>query len=304
MYKYHEKNNYKVMEYEFSSIASFIDYINNHEVNSNVFNDLSSESGDYDFCQTNSLEEAKNLCLYGCHKDFDKLVELKYTLEKYIKMSKKKTKQYNYYVGYAPDVKAYLEGNPLSMLNKENPKRKHVDIYYNSAILGCVSTEQIFNRGAITLSLVEILENMGFSVGLYIFTMSYCEDQIHYAKFNLKSPNERLNVQKLYFPLCHPSFLRRLVFRLREETKDVYKKWREGYGRTCDDYTIREIIDLKDNDIVICKPDEMDVLGEDIIEDANNMFDYINRFEGKDFILDKIDKDNPYVYKKSMNKKN
>lgn len=291
MYKYYKKNEYNVMEYDFSSIASFIDYLDSNPVKRNIFRDLSSESSDYYFCKTRSLDEAKNLCKYGYHQDFEKLVELKYTLEKYIKMSNKKTRQYNYYVGYAPDVKAYLEGNPLSMLNKENPKRKHVDIYYNAAILGSVSTEQIFNRGAVTLSLVEILENMGFSVGLYVFTMSSCNGQVHYAKFNLKNPNERLNVQKLYFPLCHPSFLRRLVFRLREGTPDITRPWNDGYGRTCDDRTIREIIDLNNNDIVICQPSEMNVLGDDIVDDANSMFDYINRFEGKDFLLDKIEKD-------------
>ena len=290
MYKYYNKNGYKVMEYDFSSIASFIDYIDTHSIDRNKFRDPASISGDYYFCQSRSLDEAKDLCKYGYHEDFDKLLELKSTLEQYIKMSKTKSRQYNYYVGYAPDVKAYLEGNPLSMLNKENPKRKHIDIYYNSAILGGVSTEEIFNRGAITLNIVEILENMGFSVGLYVFTMSKCGDQVHYAKFNLKSPNERLNIQKLYFPMCHPSFLRRLVFRLRECTPDIRSSWSDGYGATCDDGTIRNVIDLKDNDVVICKPDEMGVYGRDIIEDANNMFDYINNFKGKDFVLEKIDK--------------
>ena len=291
MYRYYDKNGYKVMEYDFSSIASFLECLDTSQVNSSVFRTLESNSSNYSFSQTRSFDEAKELCRYGCHKDFDKLVELKYTLEKYIKMSRMKQRQYNYYVGYVPDVKAYLEGNPLSMLNKENPKRKHVDIYYNSAILGHVSTEQIFNRGAVTLSLVEILENMGFSVGLYVFTMSSCNGQVHYAKFNLKSPNERLNMQKLFFPLCHPSFLRRLVFRLREETPDITYPWSDGYGRTCDDRTIREIIDLKDNDIVICQPDEMYVLGNDIVDDANSMFDYINNFKGKDFLLERIEKE-------------
>ena len=291
MYKYYSNKGFNIMEYDFSSIASFIDYLDHNKVNRNKFWNLASETGDYSFCQSSGLEEAKDLCKYGYHKDFEKLVELKMTLEKYIKMSNNKNKQYNYYVGYAPDVKAYLEGNPLSMLNKENPKRKHIDIYYNAAILGYVSTNQIFNRGAITLSLIEILENMGFSVGLYVFTMSSCGEQVHYAKFNLKSPNERLNVQKLYFPLCHPSFLRRLVFRLREETPDINMCWSDGYGSTCDDRMIRKIIDLKDNDIVICQPAEMNVLGNDIVDDANNMFDYINKFEGKDFVLQKLEKE-------------
>jgi hypothetical protein len=294
MYRYYDKNGYEVMEYDFSSIASFLDCLDTSPINRLVFSTLESNSSNYDFYQTNSFDEAKELCRYGCHKDFDKLVELKYTLEKYIKMSRMKQKQYNYYVGYAPDVKAYLEGNPLSMLNKENPKRKHIDIYYNSAILGHVNTEQIFNRGAVTLSLVEILENMGFCVGLYVFTMSSCNGQVHYAKFNLKSPNERLNMQKLFFPLCHPSFLRRLVFRLREETPDITRPWNDGYGRTCDDKMIRDIIDLKDNDIVICQPSEMNVLGNDIVDDANSMFDYINNFKVKDFILEKVEKEVGY----------
>lgn len=292
MYRYYNKNGYGVMEFDFSSIAGFIDYLDTAPVKRSVFRYLESENNDYYFSKTHTLDEAKELCKYGCHDNFEKLVDLKCTLEKYIKMSNKKTKQYNYYVGYAPDVKAYLEGNPLSMLNKENPKRKHIDIYYNSAILGNVSTEQIFNRGAVTLSLVEILENMGFSVGLYVFTMSSCNDQVHYAKFNLKSPNERLNVQKLFFPLCHPSFLRRLVFNLREKTPDITGPWSDGYGRTCSDRLIRDIIDLNDNDIVICQPSEMNVYGNNIIDDANNMFDYINRFEGKDFLLEPIEKEN------------
>ena len=35
----------------------------------------------------------------------------------------------------------------------------------------------------------------------------------------------------------------------------------------------------------------MNILGDNIVDDANNMFDYINKFKGKDFILDKIDND-------------
>lgn len=290
MYKYYDENGYKVMHYDFGSITEFINYLNSHETNTDAFRGrLASQDDDYDFCKTRSLNEAEELCKFGYHEDFDKLVELKVKLEKYIKMSKKRTQQYNYYVGFAPDVKAYLEGNPLSMLNKQNPKRKHVDIYYNSANLAHVSTSQIFNRGAVTLSIVEILENMGFSVGLHVFTMSGCGDQIHYAKFNLKHSGERLNMKKLYFPLCHPSFFRRLVFRLKEQTPDINHSWSVEYGRTSNDNTIRKILKLKPNDIVICRAEEMNVKGNDILEDANNMFKYIDQDDQqRDFELGKI----------------
>ena len=287
MYQYYKKGELDVMEYSFVSLIEFIEYLDHAPINSSIwgYRDLGSETGDFDFCQTRSLAEAKEFCKYGYHENFDKLVELKTSLEKYIKLSRKRSKQYNFYVGYAPDVKAYLEGNPLSMLNKQNPKRRHIDIYYNSAILGSVSTGQIYNRGAITLCLAEILENMGFTVGLNIFTMSEKNGQVHYAKFHVKHPGERLNVQKLYFPLCNPSFLRRLVFRLREQTPDITYPWTEGYGATSDDYTIRRIIDLKDNDIVICQPSEMNVQGRDIVDDANAMFHYIDRFTSDEIEL-------------------
>ena len=280
MYRYYRKDSYDVMEYEFDSITEFINYLDDTPTNIEAWSDycLESCSKNYEFCRTHSLQEAKDLCKYGYHEEFNRLVELKFTLEKYIKESHMRRRQHNYYVGYAPDVKSYLEGNPLSMLNKQNPKRNHIDIYYNVAVLCSVTKSQVFHRGAITLSVVEALESMGFSVGLHVFSMSYDYSQIHYAKFHLKRDNERMNIQKLFFPLCHPSFLRRLIFRLREVTPDINSNWAQDYGCTVDDYTIRRIIDLKDNDIVICQPSEMGVGGYDILEDANHMFNYINNF--------------------------
>ena len=293
MYRYYKKDEFDVMEYDFDSITEFINYLDNTSTNLDIWSrrNLASNDDNYEFRQTYSLQEAKDLCKIGFHENFDKLVELKLNLEKYIKMSYKRSKQYNYYVGYAPDVKAYLEGNPLSMFNRQNYQRKHIDIYYNSAVLSSVSTNQIFNRGAITLSFTEMLENMGFSVGLYIFTMAECEGQIHFAKFNLKKAGERINVQNLFFPLCHPSFLRRLVFRLYEETPDIKNGWTDVYGRTCDDYTVRQIMDLKENDIVICQPSEMGVRGNNIIDDANAMVDYINKFTSEDIKLEHLERE-------------
>lgn len=292
MYKYFKKNGWDVMQYNFDSISEFISYIDKAPI-SNGFKGatLDSEASDSSFYRTKNLQEAKELAKYGYHENFDKFLELKVQLEKYIKLSTQKTKQFNYYIGYVPDVKAYLEGNPLSMLNKINPPRKQIDIYFNSANLGGVGSSQIFNRGVITLSLVEVLEKLGFSVNLNIFTMSSCGSQVHYAVFKLKDANERLNIQKLFFPMCHPSWFRRLCFKLKEVTPDITSSWTGGYGRTCEESIIREVIDLKPNDIVICRPDEMRVYGDDLVSDADNMFEHINRNrETKDFELPNLEK--------------
>lgn len=291
MYKFYRKNDYNVMHFRFDSITEFINFLNTNPVCSDVFSDPHSISGSFDFTQTHSLEEAIELCRFGYHKDFNKLIELKMKLEKYVKMSSKKNKQYNDYIGYVPDVKAYLEGNPLSMLNKCNPQRKKIDIYMNTSFYGNTSSSAIFNRGAIVLTLIEILENLGYSVDFHLFEMSTVSEQMHFSEFILKQETERLNPQKLYFPLCHPSWIRRLNFRLIEETKDATNYgWASGYGRPSDIMTIKKIIEPKPNDVIIPTIDELNIHGNDIIDDANNLFDYVNQSSDKEFVLQRIKK--------------
>ncbi len=77
MYRYYRKEGYNVMEYDFDSITEFINYIDNTPTNRDVWGrrELASQTGDYDFCKTRSLEEAKELCKLGNHDRFEKLVE-------------------------------------------------------------------------------------------------------------------------------------------------------------------------------------------------------------------------------------
>lgn len=297
MYKTYRKNGYNVMYYRFDSISEFVDYLKNAPVQHYAFDRLASETGSYSFTQTSSLEEALNLIKFGYHEDFEKLVQLKLKLEKYIKMSKKRNKQFNDYIGFAPDVKAYLEGNPLSMLNKKSEARKKVNVYVNTSFYGNTSKEAIFNRGAIVLSMIEILENMGFSVDLHLFEMSTVDTMMHFSDFVLKSENERMNIQKLYFPLCHPSWIRRLNFRLIEVTPDITSSWSNGYGRPSDLSTMKKVIDLDKNDIIIPTIEELNIRGDNLVDDANSLFDYVNRIDGKEFTLDRVE-ESPKVYRR------
>lgn len=292
MYKYYKKNRYDVMYQYFDSIVEFLDYIDNTETSKEFKNlELSSMKNNSDWSGTKNLIEAEELVKYGYSKNFNKFLDLKLKLEKYIKLSMKKNKQYNYYVGYAPDVKAYLEGNPLSMLNKERESRKQIDIYFNIAYSSYTDSDQVFNRGVITLSLMEVLECLGFNVNLNLFELSSNENQIDYFVWNLKNVQERANIRKLYFPMCHPSFLRRLAFRLLEVTPDVKRSWNSGYGTPGSEALVREIIDLKENDIVISQPSVMGICGYDLIDDANSMYDVINKkTKIEDFELQKIKK--------------
>lgn len=290
MYKYYKKNEYNVMHYRFDSINEFTEYLTVTPIKKDIFKKPDSIFGSYSFCKTKNFDEAINLLKYGYHEDFDKLIKLKLTLEKYIKLSNKKNRQYNFYVGYAPDVKAYLEGSPLSMINKDINLRKKIDVYINSGYSCGTSANAIFNRGAIILMLIEILESLGFNVDLHLFIMAIEDNDIHFSNFLFKRENERLNPQKLYFPLCHPSWARRLYFRLVEQTPDITESWVTGYGVPCNLKTIEKIIDLKKNDIIIPTIEEINIKGNDIIDDANSLFNYINSLSEKDFELEPIQK--------------
>lgn len=290
MYKYYNKNGYDIMYYRFDSIYEFVEYLTTTPIKKNIFSDPASIKASYDFCKTRSFDEAIELIKYGYHENFDKLIELKLNLEKYIKLSNKRNRQYNFYVGYVPDIKAYLEGSPLSMINKNTNLRKKIDVYMNSAYSSGTSSMAIFNRGAIVLTLIEILESLGFNVDLHLFTMAIVAKQIHYSDFIFKKENERLNPQKLYFPLCHPSWIRRLYYRLIEETPDITSSWVNGYGKPSNLQIMKQIIELKNNDIIIPTIEELNIIGNDIIDDTNSVFNYINSSSEKDFELKSVQK--------------
>ena len=44
------------------------------------------------------------------------------------------------------------------------------------------------------------------------------------------------------------------------------------------------------NDIIIPKIEELNIRGDNLVDDANSLFDYINRIDGKEFTLDTINR--------------
>ena len=294
MYQTYTKNGYTVMHYQFYSLEEYISFLAENPIRIDIFKDPRSISTNLE-TQTNSLQEAMDLCKYGNTQGYHTLIKLKRQLERHIKMTFAQNKQYNDYIGYAPDVKAYLEGNPLSMLNKKNIPKKKVTIYLNSTYCSNDQTSAIFNRGAIVLTLIEMLENLGYIVDFHLFIMAEQEKQLLFSEFFLKKETERINPQKLYFPLCHPSWIRRLFFRLIEATKDVTSKWANDYGSQSKIWTLKEIIEPKPNDIIIPTIGELNIYGYDIINDANSLLDYLKLSSNKEFGLERIKKNNKKI---------
>lgn len=275
-----------VHRFSFASLGEYLSYLE-HAPTSPAFQDMEgSKQGSAAFTGTESFEEAVRLARFGSQEGFDELVGLTEKIKRSLDMVFGYRRTFNDYVGFAPDVKAYLEGSPLSMVNRYVRPKRRVTIYFNTSYDGNADPRRILHRGACLLSAVEVLELLDLSVDLRVFEMSYCtEFDAHVSEFALKNPDERLNMQKLCFPLCHPSWVRRLNFRLIETTPGIAPEWAATYGTPADAGIVKAVLGLGEGDILIPTIDELGIGGTDILADAQLLFARINPTLPEEFRL-------------------
>lgn len=262
----------RLIVYKFDSIWSVIDYLEQTADNPIFANDLSSEKGTYSFTKTHSYAEAQKLCLYGGKTDdFSKFMDLKESLDSMLVEDRTRNVQFNDFIGEVPNVPLYLMGYPLNMIRQEKEEMnedKIIDIYFNVSLPAYTSFEQIYNRGVIALSLIDYLESLGYKVNLHLFELSSCDKQTVLYEFDLKNLDEATDYRNLFFPLTHPSFLRRIIFKLMEKSPELKRAWVDGYGRPASKEMIKEVFGLDNgNKFIFYNPSEMGIYGEDLKAD-------------------------------------
>ena len=268
---------YWIRHFVFDSLEDYLAYLQKAETHEAFLRGAqASEAGSEEFTLTESLDEAIELCRFGWHDGFNDLVALVEKVKRNLDIKIDPNRTFHDYVGFAPDVKAYLEGSPLTMINKPVVHKPLVTIYMNTSYAGNEPRERIYARGAIVLAAAEALELMGFMVDLRVFEMSYVDKDIHFSEYKLKMPDERVNLQKLYVPLCHPAWVRRLNFRLIETSPNMTDAWAGCYGIPAETPMIRMVLGLGEGDILIPTIDEMKLEGVDVLADAQKLFDRIN----------------------------
>lgn len=277
--KKYERNGYMCHEYSFKSLDTFLNFILNESVNEKIFDtyNLSSVKGSYDFTKTESFDEAVRLCKYGLDEKFENLLDIKSKIDKKFSESNDNSiLRVKKRVGFVPSIKDCMIGNPNNMWYLNRIKNYNVvTVYVNTSYSHYVEASQIYNRGAITLSLIDILEKMGYAVRLVFFEISHRSDELLLAYFNIKDEKALLNIKKAHFPMCHPSFLRRLIFRLTEVTP-FKREWSDGYGTNFDKKDIVKILNIKDPNIIfVSNPREMGIEGDNIYEDLENYLRFV-----------------------------
>ena len=227
-----EKNEDKIIyNYEFNGLTELASYIEKTPINKKCFTSLASTDKNYKFFQTNNFDEALNLCKFGISPDSIKeFLNISNNLEaKLPDLTKDRSIIENVY-GIRPNVQKFLRGNPKSMysLKRFTPKGI-IDVYYNVSIKATTDQSIILKRGICSIQLVKLLEKLGYIVSFNLISLSKVDYEYTYVNVKIKNDNEKIDAVTSYFPMCHPSFPRRIIFRLKEVTPylDVYQNY--GY---------------------------------------------------------------------------
>lgn len=227
----------KVISEHFDTIYGFLKTSKDRKNNIAMEGEHSStESGDDTWYGTKSYSEAEDLFRNGYTSILKDVLDgikenekLHHELTNTPKMIPR-----NQVVGYAPHVPNSIIGIPESMIYTERSihKQKTIDITYSAGVNSYVSADDMKKAGITLLSAIKIIETMGIYINLDLAAfITEAGGEIANPTISLKKYHERLDIQKLCFPLAHPSMLRRFGFKWLETNPYITSTaYRGGYG--------------------------------------------------------------------------
>ena len=271
------KKGYIWYEANFQSLSQLQLFLKkNPKINTKVFSSQSSKSNDCQF-HGEPLKKAIEYLLSNYNEDYEKFLSLKNEITNALDIKVPRRKYIKSQVGSRVHMANFVANKPKYMLRLEPQKTaKFITIYFNSAYPCYNSEEQIKTRGILTLNLIKILEMNHYHVNLNTFSIAKENKEMVYIKINLKNPEEILDEKKCYFPFCAREFERRCIFRVQESLAVKEDGWGYGYGECLDTKEIKELLDLKEKDIIISNPTELGISGYNIYQDTDNFFSKIH----------------------------
>jgi len=235
----HDGDSCNIVTEHFESIDQMLRVVNNRPNNKIMRGESSSQKSDYDFTLTHNYAEATSLFENGYTKVLDKV---KKGIDGNISSMMYGTKPIpkNAVVGYIPNVPNALLNLPKSMIHTERivRKTKSINIVYSICDNCSRSADDIVRSGIEVLSLISSLEMNGIRTTLNLAFFNGKRDG-DYAQgtVKLKDYREHLNLQKLCFPMAHPSMFRRFGFKWIETVGGLEQSgWSFGYGCNISNY--------------------------------------------------------------------
>jgi len=188
--------------------------------------DAVNKSGDF---YGVSLPQAINLAAHGWPQG---LSDLQKTLGLSPYRAKSRSRQFHV-AGDFPDIGRFLSGVPDVMsrtVTDPTIRRPIIELIINVAVSCTVEKSSIINYGGALVSVLDELENVGFSVSLIVGSaVKTHTNRTIGLTLDLKRPGEPLELDRLAFFLAHPSSLRRIMF-AHWETITEYNDLKSNYG--------------------------------------------------------------------------
>ena len=262
----------------FNSISSML-YVLDHRKNNFVMRGrYESEENDFDFTGTYSYEEAKKLYINGYTKI---LGEVKKNVKKlvihYILDNSSRSNVVNEEIGFIPNVPNALMNLPASMIHRKPCQRKIRTIKIMYFMEGnCWMDKNMFKKaGIILLAAIEIIEKQRINIKLEVGCCAgFGETEIIGCVIKLKNYHERTNIQKLCFPLAHPSFFRRFGFKFIETFPALSdRSFRYGYGHSMELDQIKRCYTFEPNTVIL----NTLFINRKLNNNVNKLIEYINK---------------------------
>lgn len=249
----------KLIKEHFDTIFGFLNTSKNRPNNEAMKGeDSSNTKGDRNWYGTGSYEEAEEVFRNGYVEILSEVLEGVKQSEKLYAEHENIPKMIpkNRIVGYAPHVPNALANIPESMIFTDRVVHKHktIKIVYSCSMNCGTSAEQIKKAGITLLSAIKIIESSGIFIDLDIAPIvSSTSEELALPTINVKKYHERLDIQKLCFPIAHPSMLRRFGFKWLETNPNITSRgFRGGYGRSVEDVNqIKSSIPFESNTHVL-----------------------------------------------------
>lgn len=247
----------------------------------------------------NSIENYKNV--FSCeHKrksvNFNYIREIPYN--EYILDEYQTLEEFNDIVGFYPNVPLYIQGYPLNMHNNirknELVVEKTVTLFLNLAIDSKFDKYAYQNRGIIIYQLYKHLRSLDIQVRIKFIDASFINGETIIQVVDVTNKYMSDNDLFIYNILTSIAFYRIAMLEHRYKfIKDYHlsPNWDYGFGYTVSNEMLKNILTLDDNDILIGRPEEHNITGNDLDEDffscMNSLGLWIKNEKQKEFTYKK-----------------
>jgi hypothetical protein len=137
-------------------------------------------------------------------------------------------------VGYIPNVPNSIMNLPDSMVFVERvpQKRKTLSVIYNIGGSAFEEKEFFIQAGTALCTALNIVESKGIQTKLSVgFMPATAGSEAICPTVTIKNYGQKFDLQKICFPLAHPSMFRRIGFKYLETCPEVTdSNWAWGYG--------------------------------------------------------------------------